>query len=97
MAYNYLLTNEADNDLSEIFDYSEYGFGFDQAVKYLERFSFLFKEICKNPKIGKMRSELGSELFCLPEKNHLIFYRITNNTIIISRILHSSRDLKNFL
>ena len=97
MLNTYQLTNDADDDLNDIFNYTEIEFGFNQAVKYLNRFDELFNSLCNNPNLGKLRPELGKDLYCLPEQNHLIFYTFTKNDIIISRVLHASRDLQQFL
>jgi toxin ParE1/3/4 len=45
------------------------------------------------PYIGRRRSELGDEYRSLPIGNYVLFYRVTEVEIEISRILHGSRDL----
>ena len=50
----YELSQEADQDLDEIFDYTEAEFGFDQAVAYL-KFDVLFERLLENPELKKKR------------------------------------------
>ena len=51
----YELSQEADQDLDEIFDYTEAEFGFDQAVAYLNQFDVLFERLLENPELKKKR------------------------------------------
>ena len=52
--FPYELSQEADKDLDEIFEYTLEQFGFQQAVKYLLAFEELFENIDKNQHV--MRS-----------------------------------------
>ncbi|WP_452222489.1 type II toxin-antitoxin system RelE/ParE family toxin [Lacinutrix salivirga] len=97
MNYNYKLTNEADNDLNDIFYYTEKEFSYNQAVIYLTDLETVILKITKNPKIRKKRKDLKRGLFSIPEQSHIIFYFIEKEVIIITRILHTSKDLKNYL
>ena len=97
MINNYILTNEADSDLSDIFDYTENEFGYNQAVKYLSNLKTALSKISKNPAIGRKRKDLKKGIFSVPEQSHVIFYLINKEVLIIVRVLHSSRDLKNFM
>lgn len=87
------LTDEAVVDLESIFDYSEDQFGFDQAVKYLNELDSCFKFIGSNPNSGKLRSEIRKGLRSFTKDNHIIFYRMIQDTVRIVRVLHGSKDL----
>ena len=93
----YELSQEADKDLDEIFDYTQKEFGFDQAVKYLTQFEDLFALMVDNPALGKKREEIRSGLRSFPMAEHVVFYRILKDRIRIVRVLHGSRDLPKFL
>lgn len=41
--FTHRLSKEADQDLEEIFDFTQSKFGFDQAVSYLTKFEILFR------------------------------------------------------
>ncbi len=93
----YELSPEADQDLEEIFDYTEREFGIDQAIEYLSGFDDIFAKLLHNPELGKEREEIREGLRSLMKEKHVIFYRILGNRIRIVRILHASRDLRTFL
>ena len=92
----YELSLEAVDDLENIFDYTFYQFGYDQAIKYLDSFDVIFDDLCLNPYLGRIRDELIAELRSINHQGHLIFYRMKNNKIIIIRVLHGSRDLPRY-
>ncbi len=92
----YKLSVAADNDLSEIFDYTGENFGDYQAVKYITGFDVTFENLCKNPMSGRGRNEIKKDLRSISYESHIVFYRIHEDHILIVRILHASRDIIKF-
>ena len=92
-----ILSEAADTDLEDIFDYTLEEFGLDQAVSYVSEFDDTFETISENPEIGRKREEIREELRSLAKDKYVIFYRILGDHIRIVRILHGSRDLPKFL
>ncbi len=92
----YILSEIADKDLEDIFDYTFDEFGFDQAEKYLLEIEEVFQNLIINPQIGKKRDEIKQGLYSFPKDNHIIFYRILDNHIRIVRVLHGSRDIPKY-
>lgn len=92
----YELSQEADQDLDEIFDYTEAEFGFGQAVTYTNQFDVIFEKLLDNPGIGKKRDEIKPGLRSFPKAEHIVFYRILKDRLRIVRVLHGSRDLPRF-
>lgn len=92
----YILSEIADKDLEDIFDYTFDEFGFDQAEKYLLEIEGIFQNLIINPQIGKKRDEIKQGLYSFPKDNHIIFYRILDNHIRIVRVLHGSRDIPKY-
>lgn len=92
----YILSEIADKDLEDIFDYTLDEFGFDQAEKYLLEIEEIFQNLIINPQIGKKRDEIKQGLYSFPKDNHIIFYRILDNHIRIVRVLHGSRDIPKY-
>ncbi|MBD3902991.1 type II toxin-antitoxin system RelE/ParE family toxin [Chryseobacterium sp. Ch-15] len=92
----YILSEIADEDLVNIFDYTMDEFGFDQAEKYLFEIDDIFQNLIINPQLGKTRNEIKQGLYSFPKDNHVIFYRISEDHIRIVRILHGSRDIPNY-
>ncbi|MGE4514024.1 MAG: type II toxin-antitoxin system RelE/ParE family toxin [Chryseobacterium sp.] len=92
----YILSEAADQDLENIFDFTLNQFGFDQAEKDLLEIEDLFKILVLNPESGKARNEIKEGLYSFPKDNHIIFYRILDKQIQIIRALYGSRDLPNY-
>ncbi|WP_179009097.1 type II toxin-antitoxin system RelE/ParE family toxin [Winogradskyella forsetii] len=91
----YKLSIQADNDLNDIFDYTELEHGFDQAIIYLIGLEALFKNLVLNPKIGRERNEIKKGLYSITENYHVVFYRILKTHIRIVRVLHGRKDIPN--
>ena len=90
---SYELSPEAEQDLSDIFDYTEMEFGLEQAVRYLKDLDHCFIQLCNNPSIGRERSEIRAELYSFVSQSHVVFYRVQTDRLRVIRILHGSRDL----
>mgnify|MGYP003610185443 CR=1 FL=1 len=92
----YKLTNQAVEDLTNIWEYSFEKWSEKQAEIYYKMLVENFEHIAENPNIGKSYREIKEELFGLKANRHIIFYRkLINNPIEITRILHEQMDLKN--
>ena len=89
----YELSSEADNDLEDIFNYTNYKFGLQQAIKYLTDIDAVLHKLVLQPNLGRERSEIKKDLFSIVEQEHVIFYRIKKSHIRIVRVLHGSKDL----
>jgi toxin ParE1/3/4 len=96
-SYSYELSQEADKDLQDIFDFTAERFGTDQAVEYLVGLEELFYALCAHPHTGRTRNEIRSGLRSSSHRSHTVFYRIIAKKIRIVRVLHSSRDILRFL
>ena len=94
---NYELTNEADADLEDIFDYTEKNHTQDQAILYLSNIEDVFFQLCKQPNLGRLRNDIKESTFSFPSQKHIIFYTIDTNKLIIIRVLHCSRDMPKHL
>jgi toxin ParE1/3/4 len=91
----YELSQEAEQDLSTIFDYTEKEFGTTQAIDYLLAIEEIFQALIHNPELGRTRNEIRKDLRSITSNSHSIFYRILDKRIRIVRVLHGSRDLDN--
>lgn len=92
----YRLSLEADENLSDIYDYTDIEYGTNQAVKYLSGFEDLFDKLVKNPEIGRIRPEIKRGLTSVVKESHVVFYRIMSDYLKIVRVLHTRKDLRNF-
>jgi len=92
----YILSEIADEDLEDVFDYTLNEFGFEQPEKCLLEIEDIFQNLILNPHSGKTRNEIKKGLYSFPKDNHIIFYRILDNHIRIVPVLHGSRDIPKY-
>ncbi|MBA4745812.1 MAG: type II toxin-antitoxin system RelE/ParE family toxin [Muricauda sp.] len=97
MISDYVLSQEADDDIEDIFEYGEHKFGTSKAIEYLIGMNNHFEAIAKNPDIRKERKEIKDGLFSFPYVSHIIFYRKMDGYVRIIRVLYGGRDLIKFL
>ncbi|WP_075351835.1 type II toxin-antitoxin system RelE/ParE family toxin [Algoriphagus marinus] len=92
----YKFTKKAVTDLSSIWEYTCQNWSETQADRYYETLISACEEIANNQGIGKNYEGIADKLFGMKTSQHIIFYRILDNTHVeITRILHGSMDLKN--
>jgi toxin ParE1/3/4 len=94
---NYCLTNKAVADLSDIWNYTFDTWSEKQADKYYSLLLDIFKELAKRPELGKKYASVHPILLGYKAYQHIIFYTVGQDMIVIVRILHNSMDLKNRL
>ena len=92
----FYLTNKANDDLDEIWEYTFDEWSEMQADKYY----FVILECCQfiseNQNSGKKYSEIDNNLFGYFINKHIIFYqKISEFKILVVRILHTKMDLKS--
>lgn len=97
MTYSYVLSEEAAEDINDIFEFGEYKFGNAQAIAYLIGLDEHFEKLRNNPDLGRRRNEIKVGLYSLPYISHIIYYRKLEAKLRIVRILYGGRDLLRFL
>jgi len=53
--------------------------------------------LTQNPEIGYRRSDIPANYQCLIVEKHVLIYTIKDQSVIIARILHQSRDIQRHL
>lgn len=94
---SYKLSDIAETDISDIYDYTQVQYGKAQAIQYLTGLDACFNSLVEQPHMGKHRPEIRDGLRSFPYEHHIVFYRLQENFIRIVRVLHESRDVKRFL
>ncbi|MBD2607247.1 type II toxin-antitoxin system RelE/ParE family toxin [Scytonema hofmannii FACHB-248] len=89
-------TRLADEDLLEIWRYIAQN-NIEAADRLLEKIDRKCQLLADSPRAGVKRDDLATGLLCLIEGKYLIFYRITDETVEILRILHGAQNLKAIL
>ena len=93
----YVISKKAVPDLEELWLYTVEKWSAGQADRY---YNLIFDEInyiCKNSDAGKSMEHVRKGYRASKVKSHLIFYKISNDTIEIVRILHERMDIENRL
>jgi toxin ParE1/3/4 len=91
-------TNNAVNDLTDIWNYTIETWSESQADQYYNLILNAFKALVNQPKYSKVFEEIYPELKGEKISKHIIFYRVmANQSIEIERILHERMDLKKNL
>ena len=93
----YLLSEEAQNDLRAILEYTRENWGGKRAKRYLAELAVRFEQLARSPGLGKTRDEIGAGIRSFRAGRHIVFYRETPSGIEIARVLHPSMDLRGHL
>jgi toxin ParE1/3/4 len=93
---NYILTNKAVEDLSNIWNYSFEVWSESQADKYYYMLLDSCQELADEKVFGKKYEDISDNILGFRVGQHIIFYRkLKGNKIEIARILHNRMDLRN--
>ena len=93
---NYILTNKAVEDLSNIWNYSFEVWSESQADKYYYMLLDSCQELADEKVFVKKYEDISDNILGFRVGQHIIFYRkLKGNKIEISRILHNRMDLRN--
>ena len=89
----WVLSLDADEDLQDIFLFTEETWGEAQARLYLDELFDLFDLIGHNPLMGRPRAEIGENILSFPHGSHVVFFMGWKGETAILRVLHGSRDI----
>jgi len=86
------VTRAAEADLLEIwlyfFEMSE-----EAAERVVDEITEKYDLLAEFPFMGRRRTEFGGRYRSLAVRNYVIFYRVSEEALEISRVLHGARDL----
>jgi len=88
----FFLSGDAETDIQDIYIFSEEKWGEKQARDYVLGLYDVFVSIGDNPRMGRLRRELGDGIRSLPLASHVIFFMEWQGETAIVRVLHKSRD-----
>ncbi len=89
---NFFLSIDAETDIQDIYIFSEEKWGEQQARAYIYDLYEAFNTIGDNPRMGRLRRELGDGIRSLPHGSHIVFFMEWQGETAIVRVLHKSRD-----
>lgn len=88
----YRLSRRADLDLDMLLVTGIERFGVDQANRYFDDLIRLFELIATQPRMARVRKDIGPAVRLYPHRAHLVFYREEGAGVLILRILHGRQD-----
>ena len=86
------INKRAVDDLSAIFAYGLEQFGQQQAQSYVSQFQSHLTLLLANPLMGQDMSYIRAEIRRSLCNEHVIYYRITQHTLVVMRVLHGRQD-----
>ncbi len=86
----YRLTADAQADLIDIRCYTLKQWGAKQSQKYFFELRQTLLVLSETPTIGKLRLEVGDDVFSFPYVSHVIYYTLDNQQLVVFGVLHKS-------
>lgn len=89
---SYRLSNDAEQDITDIYLYSYQEFGEAKAESYYQALLEHFENLARNPAMGRDFSFIKAHTRRSNCISHAIYYQIVEKDVLILRVLHQSRD-----
>ena len=86
------ITQAAQADLEQIWEYSAENWVPEQAGLYIDRLMLRFAWLTANTDLWHARHDIGDGVCSCAETSHVIFFSGTNDNITILRVLHGRMD-----
>ena len=86
------IADAADDDLAAIAQYAAATWGEDQADRYVQRIFDALSHLLLFPEIGRKRDELTPGLRSHPVGQHVAYYLVIDNELVVIRFLDRRRD-----
>ena len=86
----YELSKRATADLDGIIHYGRETLGVVQTGQYVSELQSYLELLVSSPYLGRQASNVASDLRRTELASHVVFYRLKNKRVIVSRILHKS-------
>jgi len=97
MRRSYLVSLEAQQDLDDIWDYTEERWGEVQAERYFLELRTSIEALASGRRTGRPCDKVRMGYFRFSAQSHVIFYTQTEKMITIVRILHQRMDFHRHL
>ena len=88
----YRLSSLAELDLEEIWLYVARDSGVALADRFIHVIARGLDLLAAHPDAGRARDEIASGLRSFPVKSYVIYYRTSEQGVLVSRVLHGKRD-----
>jgi toxin ParE1/3/4 len=91
-SYILYLSERAKNDYKKIQRYTKKSYGKEQVLKYASMLKECLEKITGNPMLGHFRPDIPQTYKAYSAGEHIIVYRLENQTVYVVAILHGSMD-----
>ena len=88
----YRLSHDAERDFEEIYAYTIETFGLAQARAYGTGLQDQLALVAAHPRIGRRYDEVQEGLHRFEYERHSIYYRLSDDGILVLRLLHQRMD-----
>jgi toxin ParE1/3/4 len=92
-----ILSPQAEEDFADILQYTLETWGETQMLTYRDVLDNALKTILQHPGIGYKRPELSVNHRLYLAGQHIIIYRVNNQAVLVSRILHQRMNVKQYV
>ena len=86
------ISDEAEQDLEDIFNYSTKTWGANQAAVYSDSIMDAIRDLAEFPELGRVREDIAPGARGRRVRDHVIVDRLDGDTILIDRVYHVRRD-----
>jgi toxin ParE1/3/4 len=90
--YKLLKSHQAQEDLVNIWLYTLKEWGIVQADYYLDELDDAFQQLKTSPRLGVARDDVRPGYCSLQVKKHIAYYRLSDRTIELMRVLYGRMD-----
>ncbi len=91
---DFRLSERAEQDLIEIYDYTEATFGANQAEVYHAGLERTFGLLARLPRIGRAAEAIAPGFRRFRSQAHTVFYTMEDGFILIRAVLHQAREIQ---
>jgi len=88
----YRLTPAAEHDLESIWTYTARQWGIEQASRYLDALTATFSEFAESPRTAPGCEHIRSGYRRFGVERHMVYFRMSDDGILIVRVLHARMD-----
>lgn len=93
----YRLTPAAERDLESIWTYTVRQWGTEQAVRYIDFLTAAFAGLADSPKTAPSCDHIRPGYRRWGVERHMIYFRMTDDGIVVVRVLHDRMDASRHL
>jgi toxin ParE1/3/4 len=87
-----LFRPQARQDLYDIGEHGAERWGRDAGADYVQSFDESFNLLAAYPHAGRARDDISPGLRSWRHRSHIIYYRVLDREILVSRIFHAAAD-----